>query len=336
MIHFVPYDLAEEAKGNIASLRGRIMAARMLLALCRFELLLRKANFNPNQPRVPRGSSDGGQWTDAGGSVRPGSSAVLSDAIPDNVLKPGARVAQAGSRGSRGSTSVRVGSQTFEATPTQAMRYSIAELAAQARIAQVRQIDPNWRPTSSVYETVEGATLARRAEAEEAQRRLAELARLQPGQLIETYRNANSPRDLFGRETWPRDQGTVAVTTINQAPVVGVNSSAPPYTARDRVEAQRMVDVLAPKYPQDMSRGNIGQIPNDALYHAEANVLLRAARANGGSLAGQHLEVSVDRPMCDSCRTVLPRLGLELGNPSVTFVSPNGGRTIMRNGKWER
>jgi hypothetical protein len=26
-----------------------------------------KANFNPNQPRVPAGSPDGGQWTDAGG-----------------------------------------------------------------------------------------------------------------------------------------------------------------------------------------------------------------------------------------------------------------------------
>jgi hypothetical protein len=26
-----------------------------------------KANFNPNQPRVPRGNPDGGQWTDAGG-----------------------------------------------------------------------------------------------------------------------------------------------------------------------------------------------------------------------------------------------------------------------------
>lgn len=27
-----------------------------------------KANFNPNQPRVPAGSSEGGQWTDGGGS----------------------------------------------------------------------------------------------------------------------------------------------------------------------------------------------------------------------------------------------------------------------------
>ena len=97
-----------------------------------------------------------------------------------------------------------------------------------------------------------------------------------------------------------------------------------------------MVDVLASKYPEDMSRGNLGQMPNDALYHAEANVLLRAARANRGSLAGQTFEVNVDRPMCDSCRTVLPRLGLELGNPRVTFVSSNGTRMTMQNGQWRR
>ena len=28
-----------------------------------------KANFNPNQPRVPRGNPDGGQWTSTGGST---------------------------------------------------------------------------------------------------------------------------------------------------------------------------------------------------------------------------------------------------------------------------
>ncbi|MEX1060624.1 MAG: hypothetical protein WED13_06345 [Methyloceanibacter sp.] len=31
-----------------------------------------KANFNPNQPRVPRGNPDGGQWTDAGGGASDG------------------------------------------------------------------------------------------------------------------------------------------------------------------------------------------------------------------------------------------------------------------------
>ena len=50
------------------------------------ELLLdlRKAGFNPDEPRVPAGSPDGGQWTRDGGN-----GAVISDATPDNTWKPG-------------------------------------------------------------------------------------------------------------------------------------------------------------------------------------------------------------------------------------------------------
>ena len=42
-----------------------------------------KANFDPNQPRVPAGNSDGGQWTDVGGSsenLRTGRSAAKGPA----------------------------------------------------------------------------------------------------------------------------------------------------------------------------------------------------------------------------------------------------------------
>jgi hypothetical protein len=84
-----------------------------------------------------------------------------------------------------------------------------------------------------------------------------------------------------------------------------------------------------------MDRQNIGRMPNDALYHAEATFLLRAARENGGSLAGRELTVVSDRPMCSSCQTVLPYLGLRLGNPSVTFVTPTGHRSLI-NGSWQR
>ena len=75
------------------------------------------------------------------------------------------------------------------------------------------------------------------------------------------------------------------------------------------------------------------QITN-ALFHAESTVLLRAARANGGSLAGQRFEVHTDRHICRSCIEVLPKLGQELGNPMVTFINPNGTRRTMRDGKW--
>jgi hypothetical protein len=75
-----------------------------------------------------------------------------------------------------------------------------------------------------------------------------------------------------------------------------------------------MRTTLVEKYPDVMRTDNIGGRPNDALFHAEATVLLKAARANGGTLADQTLEVFSDRPMCPSCATVLPYLGRELGN----------------------
>jgi hypothetical protein len=58
----------------------------------------RKANFNPNQPRVPAGNPDGGQWTSEGGGIN--DPRAISDATPDNDWKPGAQYA-AGPRGPR-------------------------------------------------------------------------------------------------------------------------------------------------------------------------------------------------------------------------------------------
>jgi hypothetical protein len=49
-------------------LRYEIARDLMLLSARRLQRLLdAKANFNPAQPRVPAGNSDGGQWTNAGG-----------------------------------------------------------------------------------------------------------------------------------------------------------------------------------------------------------------------------------------------------------------------------
>jgi len=295
-------------KLRFTRLRCDLAAQHFLLAGRHF---IRVQKANPNwrlQPRAPAGDSDGGQW------------------IP---------VTQPGSRG-RGSPPIRIGGRIVDSTPGQSARYAVAESRARERIALVREIEPSWRPTPNLYETVEGAIRAREAEAAEAQARLAELARIPPRRLILTYRDAHNPRDLFGNDVWPRDQNTVAVARIGQLPIVGTSSAAPPYTALDRAAALRAVDALIARHPDVMNSNNVGGRPNDALYHAEATVLLRAARFNGGSLAGRRFEVHTDRPMCWSCETVLPRLGLELGNPTVTFVGPNGTRLTMRNGGWER
>ncbi len=44
--------------------RHDVLGDRVLAAFRRFVVLYLKANFDPNQPRVPRGHHDGGQWTD--------------------------------------------------------------------------------------------------------------------------------------------------------------------------------------------------------------------------------------------------------------------------------
>jgi hypothetical protein len=56
--------------------------------------ILHKTGFNPDEPRVPAGNPDGGQWT-AEGSGRASAvpSAVLSDATSDNNWIPGAQYA---------------------------------------------------------------------------------------------------------------------------------------------------------------------------------------------------------------------------------------------------
>ena len=148
--------------------------------------------------------------------------------------------------------------------------------------------------------------------------------------LIDSYRSENGLWDLFGQR-----RGTVTVTTFNGKHIFGSNSDSPTYTRADRALAVGVRRVLIQKYPDVMKTDNIGQIPNNAVFHAEATVLLRAARENGGTLAGQTLEVFADRVMCDSCKKVLPKLGFELGNPTVTFVDNVGKRLTMRNGKWD-
>lgn len=87
-------------RAEVAWLRGEFEAiARELRKLCPdWPLLirseLRKAGFNPNEPRVPAGRPDGGQWTSEGG-LAANDSEVVSDA-PDTTWIPGAQYAADG------------------------------------------------------------------------------------------------------------------------------------------------------------------------------------------------------------------------------------------------
>jgi len=148
-------------------------------------------------------------------------------------------------------------------------------------------------------------------------------------QAIKLFRDQNLLYNIFGQK-----EGTVTFTKLNDVAVYGVNSDSPEYKDRDMIAAEGLRSELVAKYPDDMATENTGQMPNNAVFHAETTVLLRAARENGGSLAGQSLEIHVDRPMCSSCDRILPLIGRELGDPTVTFVGPSGVPKIMRGGVW--
>jgi hypothetical protein len=329
-----------------------------------------KANFNPNQPRVPAGNSDGGQWTNGGGDGgdrgRPRGGVndphVLSDAREDDKFKPGGQYAQVGPRGPRGQGAYRtIGGRRTELTQTQQVQAEIAESQAASAINRVRMLDPNWRPTRRTESTTDQYIENTRETAREAQARYETLRtgiggnfgppltspspptavspppsqRFDGQAWIGAYREVHVRRDLFGNQIplLTKDD-TVAVAEFNGKPIFGVNSTASTYTDADSNAADRYLDVLIRKYPETMSTGNIGQMPNNAMRHAEVSIITRAAASNGGVLAGRHLTVHVDKEVCVSCKQVLPKLGLEIGNPAVTFIDKWGKVLTMRSGIW--
>ena len=132
-------------------------------------------------------------------------------------------------------------------------------------------------------------------------------------------------------------EGVVARATLDGKEVFGVNSRSKAYTSADRVAAERLRDSLRRKYPEIPSGKNVGRAPWNALFHAETTALLRAARENGGTLAGKALTVySVEKEVCLNCKSILPYVGLELGNPTVTFIESDGSMMTMRDGEWTK
>ena len=83
MARFEFYDLPPDIREKMASLRLKLAGDLLLLKLLEFAGLVRK-KFNPKQPRVPAGSSDGGQWTSGGGGgATSGDGASVGDNIAD-------------------------------------------------------------------------------------------------------------------------------------------------------------------------------------------------------------------------------------------------------------
>ncbi|MBN9076923.1 MAG: hypothetical protein J0H84_11955 [Rhizobiales bacterium] len=143
----------DPADAALARSQYAIAANRVLLIGERFRREL-KAGFHPNEPRIPAGNPGiGGQWTDEGGVS--------------------ARVVRVQSRGPRGEEPPeRIAGRLFDATPAEEARLEISQAQMQAALRRVQQLDPNWKPRPSLYETIEGEITANEAATREAQDRL--------------------------------------------------------------------------------------------------------------------------------------------------------------------
>lgn len=119
-------------------------------------------------------------------------------------------------------------------------------------------------------------------------------------------------------------------------PSFGVNSNAPEslYTSSDFAGAIGMRSSVVEERPELGESANLGHMPLNALFHAETTSLLRAARANGGTLEGQEVEVHVDGTICNNCGDILPRVIRRLGNPTVKFIDQLGYYGTVANGDW--
>jgi hypothetical protein len=143
-------------------------ALKLELFFLKMELVA-KAGFNPNQPRVPRGNPAGGQWTNGGGAGSASAGRFGGRFEPSQTQPISSRPRSGGT--------VRLGGRLVQATPAQQARFAISEARAQATLRRVREVDPDWRSTPSLHETVEGAISANERVVHEAGSRLAELGR---------------------------------------------------------------------------------------------------------------------------------------------------------------
>ncbi|WP_292617288.1 hypothetical protein [Nitrobacter sp. 62-23] len=319
-----------------------------------FPTLVRK--YRPDQPRIPAGQPGGGRWTDDWGSA-PAALSDLIKPIPAATADDLANLREVGG-GRRGGGSV--GDVFPGASARQQSLLDQAMARSSSALAQIRQYDPDWKPRESNLTrpgSIDGAIAEAEARARESEAHLDRLRSGIGGNLgppldppreslpsmrpfdgqgwINAYRTIYNEPNLFGEPMWRPDNGTVAAAEIDGKLYFGVNSGSPGYGEADRFEADGWRWSLVNKYPDIMRTDNIGQRPNDALYHAEATILMRAARDQSSLLADRSIDIQVDREICNSCKAVLPKLALELGNPYVRYIEVDTGMTsVMRNGSW--
>ena len=132
--------LAEEIRADIeharALLRRHVAFVREIRSARRFLLAWR---YNPDQPRVPAGNPDGGQWTSGDGSGE--------DGQPREMMRRPASPRP----------------PMPHATLAQRTRFDLAKARADEASARVLERDPTWKPPTSVTRTTEGMILHQQA-----------------------------------------------------------------------------------------------------------------------------------------------------------------------------
>jgi len=106
-----------------------------------------KADFRTDQPRIPAGNPDGGQWTAEGDGDR------------RILVNP---------RGPRGSGKVRILGKWQPITPAQEARLAVSTSRMQEALRAVHRREPNWKPTPQAYEKIKGLIRANEIIAREA------------------------------------------------------------------------------------------------------------------------------------------------------------------------
>jgi hypothetical protein len=136
----------------------------------------RRSGFDPNQPRVPAGNPDGGQWTSYGGGTE---RIRLADA---GGGRGGINVSDVTDvSAARGGRLLRLLSRFPNAKPSQVLRLDLAEAEAKDLIEKVRQRpdDKDWKPKKFWYDRtkIESEIEANKVAAQEARERLYEQGR---------------------------------------------------------------------------------------------------------------------------------------------------------------
>ena len=195
-----------------ATIESGLVRLKWLAAAARFQLALRrhdwalKANFDPNQSRVPAGHTGAGRWTRAGGGSGgfPRTDGLTISDETSALWIGGEQSAQSGPRGPySGRGPIIINGQWVQPTPAQSALLASLEARADAAIRRVQEIFPAWRPTASLYNTVEGRIARARAEAEQAEFRIADFQRngILPGLFARESIPARGPeRDFFVSE----------------------------------------------------------------------------------------------------------------------------------------